>query len=340
MVVADPAQSQLSVSSEFLAAAGSSQVTVTVELRDEQGLPLTSGGQFVSIYQIVDGVEPGARLDVTDNGDGTYSAIVTGAGAVAGQVYEFAAYLGLLPEGDFEIKGGAGAKLEIVDVPSAPDLASATPSPSSVVLEWEEPALDGGLPVTDYRVEFSTDGAAWTVFEDGASAVPTTEVTGLSSSTNYLFRVAAGNNAGYGPYSVVLALATIPSTQEVLAANYGLIGAAADLAADADVDGKPNLLEYTLGSDPTTPTTLADVVEFEFAPDSGRITAVVRVNADLSITPMVSSNLKAWSPEAVELSSSEVSQEGVPAGFERRSWEVSTADSHLFIRMQVTHDDD
>jgi hypothetical protein len=89
---------------------------VTVTLKDAVGNPLTTGGQVVSIYQLADGaLEPGTPLVVTDNGDGTYSATASAAGTTVGDAFEFTAFLGTIPAGDFEIKGGPGAELEIVE---------------------------------------------------------------------------------------------------------------------------------------------------------------------------------------------------------------------------------
>ena len=56
---------------------------------------------------------------------------MSGAGAVAGRVYEFSAFLGLIPDGAFQIKGGTGASLEIVNANAFPDLAKSTIEVSS-----------------------------------------------------------------------------------------------------------------------------------------------------------------------------------------------------------------
>ena len=68
--------------------------------------------------------------------------------------------------------------------------------------------------------------------------------------------------------------------------------------------------------------------------------AGVRVNADLTVTPMVSSDLRTWGRGVVELRSREVSQAGVPPGFKRRVWEVRDSKPEFFVRWEVTLDDD
>src|SRR5690606_22137806 len=57
-------------------------------------------------------------------------------------------------------------------------------------------------PITDYRIEYSTDnGATWTLFDDGVSTTTSATVTGLTNNRPYLFRVAAINLGGVGAYS-------------------------------------------------------------------------------------------------------------------------------------------
>ena len=72
----------------------------------------------------------------------------------------------------------------------------------TVNLSWSAPASNGGSAVTGYRVQYrpADDPNAWTVF---GSTVTTTNVTvtGLTNGTAYVFRVAASNAAGQGPFT-------------------------------------------------------------------------------------------------------------------------------------------
>lgn len=60
---------------------------------------------------------------------------------------------------------------------------------------------DGGSPITDYIVEYSTNGTDWTVFSDGTSTATTIVITGLVNEQLYLFRIAAINDDGTSSYS-------------------------------------------------------------------------------------------------------------------------------------------
>ena len=72
----------------------------------------------------------------------------------------------------------------------------------SVFLGWTAPSDNGGYAITDYRIQYSTDGIGWTTFDDGVSTATTALITGLSNGTSYRFRVAAVNVSGVGYDSV------------------------------------------------------------------------------------------------------------------------------------------
>ena len=89
-----------------------------------------------------------------------------------------------------------------------------------VQLSWTAPVTNGGLAVTDYTIQYSSDsGATWHTFPHAASVATTTTVTGLTNGTNYLFRVASVNDVGAGLYSAnssVVIPATSPDAPSAL----------------------------------------------------------------------------------------------------------------------------
>lgn len=99
------------------------------------------------------------------------------------------------------------------------------PSATTQPLLWTAPN-NGGSSITDYVIQRSPAGAGtWTTFADGTSTAASATVTGLSSSTNYDYRVAAVNALGQGSYSDIVTGATpSPSSWEVPGAftNTGL----------------------------------------------------------------------------------------------------------------------
>jgi hypothetical protein len=88
-----------------------------------------------------------------------------------------------------------------VTVPGQVTNVSGTAGDTQVSLSWSAPD-NGGASITDYVVQYSTNGGTnWTTFADGTSGDATAVVTSLTNGTAYTFRVAAVNSAGTGSYS-------------------------------------------------------------------------------------------------------------------------------------------
>lgn len=89
--------------------------------------------------------------------------------------------------------------------PVANDLA-----PTSLTLEWDAPASDGGVAITQYTVQRARDAAFSvdsTTFTTGTARE--LDFTNLEPSTPYFFRVAATNSAGIGPWSATVEVMTV-----------------------------------------------------------------------------------------------------------------------------------
>jgi len=86
--------------------------------------------------------------------------------------------------------------------PAAPTGLTATAGNAQVALSWTAPADNGGSAITDYVVQFSSNGGStWNTFADGTSTATSATVTGLTNGTAYVFRVAAVNAVGTGAYT-------------------------------------------------------------------------------------------------------------------------------------------
>ena len=89
-----------------------------------------------------------------------------------------------------------------VFLPPAPTGVSGTAASGQVALAWTAPTVLSQTPITDYVVQYSSNGGStWTTFSDGTSASASATVTGLTNGTAYTFRVAAVNAIGTGAYS-------------------------------------------------------------------------------------------------------------------------------------------
>jgi hypothetical protein len=94
--------------------------------------------------------------------------------------------------------------------PAAPTGLAATAANGSVALSWTS-GSNGGSSITDYLIEYSTDGSTWLTFSDGTSSSTAATVSGLTNGTAYSFRVSAINSVNTGSASsVVSATPTLP----------------------------------------------------------------------------------------------------------------------------------
>ena len=108
-------------------------------------------------------------------------------------------------------------------VPGAPTSVSGTAGNGQVNLSWTAPSSNGGDPISDYLIEYSS-GGSYSTFAHSASSSTTIAVTGLTNGTAYTFRVSAINGRGTGSASTVSASVTpitTPSAVNSLAVTAG-----------------------------------------------------------------------------------------------------------------------
>jgi len=101
-----------------------------------------------------------------------------------------------------EVGPDSGSTLWSLWLPPAPTALTATAGAASASLSWTAPSVSQQTPISDYRVQVSSDnGTTWTTFADGTSTATSASVTGLTNGTAYVFRVAAINAIGQGAYT-------------------------------------------------------------------------------------------------------------------------------------------
>jgi hypothetical protein len=106
--------------------------------------------------------------------------------------------------------------------PAAPTGVTATASNAQAVVSWTAPAIVVP-PVTDYTVQFSTNGGTtWTTATDTVSTATTATITGLTNGSAHVFRVAAVNGIGTGAYSTQSAAVT-PTAGDPLFGSVALL---------------------------------------------------------------------------------------------------------------------
>ncbi|XP_048022386.1 neural cell adhesion molecule 1a isoform X6 [Megalobrama amblycephala] len=104
------------------------------------------------------------------------------------------------------------------DVPSAPSIERVEPYSSTAMVEFDEPASSGGVPILKYKAEWRIAGQDWTVKEYEAedalnlskSGLNLITIVGLKPETTYEVKISAINGKGEGESSAPESFKTQP----------------------------------------------------------------------------------------------------------------------------------
>ena len=117
------------------------------------------------------------------------------------------------------------ARVDVDAVPPDPpsNVGAIATSATAIGLAWDPPGNTGGSPITAFRIEFSTDGAFWSILASNFTVASTAyRHTGLDPATRYYYRVFAINKAGRSAPSEVVNATThadLPGIPERLLAT-------------------------------------------------------------------------------------------------------------------------
>lgn len=190
---------------------GTSGAAVTLTTDSVQDITLTANATLT--LPSVNADQTADRINVRLFQDNTGSRTVSWSGAITwatGPAPTLATAAGAMDE--IELTYTAGTALWMgrlvqsyaapLTVPGAPTGLTATPGNTQVALSWTAPASNGGSALTDYTVQYSSNGGtSWSTFSHTASTTASITVTGLTNNTLYTFRVAAVNAVGTGAWS-------------------------------------------------------------------------------------------------------------------------------------------
>jgi hypothetical protein len=161
--------------------------------------PVVTGGGSLSDYVIQHRLATSSNWITFPHAASTATS-QTVTGLTNGQAYVFrVAAVSAVGTGGFSTESSAVTPQPLA---SAPTRLTGTPGNGQVSLVWTAPASTGGLSITDYLVQYSTDnGASWITALDGVSSTARATVSGLTNGRAYVFRVAAITTGGIGWFS-------------------------------------------------------------------------------------------------------------------------------------------
>ncbi|MCX6720204.1 MAG: fibronectin type III domain-containing protein [Candidatus Staskawiczbacteria bacterium] len=165
------------------AVAGNTQATITFTP------PASDGGSAITGYTVTS--SPGG---ITGNGS---ASPITVTGLTNGTTYTFK--VNATNSVGTGVASDSSASVMPVTIPDPPTSISATPGNAQVILSWTAPTNTGGLPITDYIIEYKLSSASdsdWATFLDAVSTATTATVTNLTNNSSYDFRVSAVNSFG------------------------------------------------------------------------------------------------------------------------------------------------
>ncbi len=164
-------------------------------------------------------------------------------------------------------------------VPGAPASLEATVRPQGVIdLSWEEPSDNGGLALTGYRVESSTDGAPFTVLAEDHGATSYTHDTGLDAGIRLRYRVKAKNARGASAASNIASATTDSDPSVTLRPSPVRVEEGGTATYTAVLTGVPSTtVTVTHASDSPEVTVLPESLTFR--PDNWSVPQTLTVTA-------------------------------------------------------------
>jgi len=221
--------STISATPNSITANGVSTSQVTVQLYYGNGTAATT-----STGTVVISTDNGAISTTTDNGNGSYSAVITSSNtpSTATLIYT---YDGSLSPTTATVTFTAPS----ATTPSAPTITTITNNAGTATINFTAPTSNGGSVITNY--EYTTDGGTtWTAFSPVTTSSPVT-VSGLTNGSTYPFQLRAVNAIGPGTASNIISttvttnmLPTISSISNQIACSTGTPASVNFVIADAE----------------------------------------------------------------------------------------------------------
>jgi titin len=161
--------------------------------------PAANGGSTVNDYVVqYREISSGTWLTLAHPASTATSAEVSGLTNGATYVFRVAAVTSF-GQGGFTAQSAAVSPLRLA---GAPTRLTGRAADGTVSLVWTAPRMTGGQRITDYVIDYSSDGGLnWTRAADAVSAA-TRSTVAVPNGVIYVFRVAAVTAGGVGAFSL------------------------------------------------------------------------------------------------------------------------------------------
>lgn len=155
-------------------------------------VPARLGGSVLEKYTLEVSTDGGSTWpDSATVSASDTSAAVTGL--TNGTAYVFKIY-GVNAYGD-----GTPNQIEwVAGTPDLPPSVSVISGDETATISWDIPSYTGATALTDYSIEYSSDGVTWSTVSHTASTNRTINLTSLVNGTSYTVRVGGINSLGTG----------------------------------------------------------------------------------------------------------------------------------------------
>ena len=174
----------------------------SVLVTDATGNPVSGVSVTFAVTAGGGTIDPTTAVTTDANGIAALTSWTLGAAAGANTLT--ATLTGSNPAITTTVTATATAPPTVATIATAPLSLLAEPAEDAAEISWQVPNSDGDSPITDYRIELSTDkGQTWTLVQRPPSTATTVRIEPLTSYLAVQFRVAAINAIGVGPWSDV-----------------------------------------------------------------------------------------------------------------------------------------
>jgi hypothetical protein len=186
--------------------------------------PVSNGGHAISDYTIEYRAGAGSWNNFSHSASSATSITVTGL--TNGTSYTFR--VSTVTDMGSSAASTVSSAVTPLGTPAAPTNFSATYGNTNSALTWTAPSDNGGSVITDYTIEYSSNGgSSWSTFTHSASNSTSITITGLTNGVAYSYRVSAVNAIGTGASATTTTAGSTLTTIALTRSSVGTTNGAA-----------------------------------------------------------------------------------------------------------------